>query len=91
MLLRDAQEEARVVYAARRGSGEAADEPLEPHLGEATMFLDTLRRTERSQWNELGEPGRAVGLLLLVALGLASELEIDSLEALRSVLLAESP
>jgi len=29
--------------------------------------------------------------MLLVALGLASELEVDSLQALRSVLLEESP
>ena len=91
MLVRDAQEEARVVYAARRGSGTDLGEPLQVHLAEATGFLDRLRRTERSQWCELGEPERAVGVLLLVALGLANELEVDSLEALKSVLPAESP
>lgn len=34
---------------------------------------------------------RAVGLMLTVTLGLANELEVDSLQALRSVLLEESP
>ena len=92
MLPRDAQEEARILYAALRDSAGDGGDPLVSHVAEAAATLETLRGTERGNW---GQPPtdreRAVGLVLLVALGLATVLEVDSLQALRSVLLEESP
>ncbi len=62
------------------------------HVAEAAATLETLRGTERGNWGQMPmDRERAVGLMLLVALGLATELEVDSLQALRSVLLEESP
>ena len=61
-------------------------------MAEAAATLETLRGTERGSWGQTPtDRERAVGLMLLVALGLANELEVDSLGALRSVLLEESP
>ena len=61
-------------------------------MAEAVATLETLRGTERENWGKTPtDRERAVGLMLLVALGLANELEVDSLQALRSVLLGESP
>jgi hypothetical protein len=92
MLLRDAQEEARVLYAALRDSVGDGGDPLVSHVAEGAATLERLRDTERGTWGQTPKDReRAVGLMLLVALGLANELEVDSLGALRSVLLEESP
>ncbi len=92
MLLRDAQEETRVLYAALRDSAGHGGDPLVSHVAEAVATLEMLRGTERGDWGKTSTDWeRAVGLMLLVALGLANELEVDSLQALRSVLLEESP
>ena len=92
MLLRGAQEEARVLYAALRDSAGDDGDPLVSHVAEAAATLETLRGTGRGEWGQTpADRNRLVGLMLLVALGLANELEVDSLAALRSVLLEESP
>ncbi len=92
MSLRDAQEEARVLYAALRDSTGDGGDPWVSHVAEAAATLETLRATERGNWGQTPtDRERSVGLVLLVALGLANELEVDSLQALRSVLLEESP
>lgn len=92
MLVRDAQEEARILYAALRDSAGEQGDPLVSHVAEAAACLETLRGTERGQWAQTPAGWeRAVGLMLLVALGLANEVEVDSVEALRSVLHEESP
>ncbi len=86
MLVRDAQEEARILYAALRDSAGDGGDPLVSHLAEAAETLATLRGTERGNLGQTPtDRERAVGLMLLVALGLANELEVDSLQALRSV------
>lgn len=92
MLLRDAQEEARILYAALRDSAGDQVDPLVSQMAEAAATLETLRGTERGDWGQTpADRERAVGLMLLVALGLANELEVDSLSALKTVLLDESP
>jgi hypothetical protein len=92
MLLRDAQEEARVLYTALRDSAETGEDPLLSHVAEAASTLETLRGMERGNWKDLpAEQERAVGLMLLLALGLANEVEVDSLRALKAVMLKESP
>ena len=92
MLLRGAQEEARVLYAALHDSAGDDGDPLVSHVAEAATTLETLRGTGRGEWGKTpADRNRLVGLMLLVALGLANELEVDSLAALRSVLLEESP
>ncbi len=92
MLVRNAQEEARILYAALRDSAGDEGDPLVSHVAEAAVTIETLRGTERGNWGQTPmDRERAVGLMLLVALGLANELEVDSLQALRSVLLEESP
>ena len=92
MLLRDAQEESRVLYVARRDSAKDAENLLLSHMTEVIAILKTLQDTKRTNWDQTPTPQkRIVGLLLMVALGLANEMEIDSLQALKSVLLEESP
>ena len=91
MLLRDAQEEARILYIARRDSAKHSQDLLLAHMAEATTTLKTLQRTGRTKWEQApAQRSRAVGLMLLVTLGLANEMEVDSLEAFRSLLLEES-
>ena len=92
MLLRDAQEETRIVYSARRGLLRDRSDCLLLHISEAIDVLKLLKEAEKSTWAQASaSKERAVGLLLLVALGIANETEVDSLEALKSVLLKESP
>ena len=92
MLLRDAQEEARILYTARRDSAQDGEDTLLSHMAEATAILKSLQHTERAKREQTpAQKARAVGLILLVGFGLANELEVDSLEALKSVLLEESP
>ena len=93
MLLRDAQEETRVVYAARRDlSGGKGNNLLLSHISEVIDNLKLLKEAKKSAWSQMStSKERMAGLLLLVALGVANETEVDSLEALKSVLLEESP
>lgn len=72
MLLRNAQEEARVLYAARRDSISGGGDALAAHVAEAAKTFELLQRTERANWGRaLPDRTRAVGLILLVVLGLA--------------------
>jgi thymidine phosphorylase len=92
MLLRDAQEETRVVYAARQTLSKDSGDVLLNHISEAIEILESLKTAEKSSWPQmLTSKKRAVGLLLLIALGIANETEVDSFEALKSLLLEESP
>ena len=92
MLLRDAQEETRVLYAARRNSRKNSDDLLPAHMAEVSSILRTLESAKGQECGQTSEQKqRTVGLILLVGLGLANEAHVDSLEALKSVLLQESP
>jgi len=92
MLLRDAQEETRVVYAARRDLPRDRSDLLLSHISEVIDILTSLQKANKSAWAQVSSSKeRTVGLLLLVALGVANETKVDSLEALKSVLLEESP
>ena len=92
MLLRDAQEEARVVYTARRDLAEGGRDLILSHVSEVIEILQPLKEAEKSTWTHLpASKKRTVGLLLLVAMGLANQTQVDSLEALKSILLEESP
>ena len=92
MLLRDAQEEARIVHAAMRGAVANDGDPQVSHVAEAAALLEILKGTDRSRWTDVIEDRtKAVGLILLTGLGLANEFEVDGSEALKSVLLEESP
>jgi hypothetical protein len=92
MLLRDAQEEARIVYIARQNRTKGRNDVFLSHITEVTDILESLRNTKQSDWHETDIPSaRIVGLLLMVALELANKLKIDSLEALESLFLEESP
>lgn len=88
MLLRDAQEQARVVYAARQASAKNDEDLLQAHITEIISTLKTLQNTKPTTWPQ---NAKDVGLILLVALELANEMEIDSLQALESLLYKESP
>ncbi len=91
MLLRDAQEEARVVYVARRDYASGPEDLLLSHITEAADIFNLLKDAKRTTWEQVSIPKtRIVGLLLMVALGLANELDVDSLCALKSVFLEES-
>ncbi len=92
MLLRDAQEETRVVYTARRDLSRDRSDLLLTHISEVIDILKLLREAKQPTWAQLStSKERTVGLLLLIALGVANETQVDSLEALKSVLLEESP
>jgi hypothetical protein len=92
MLIRDAQEESRIVYNARRNLPREGSELLLSHISEAVDLLRSLQEAEKSAWDQVSSSKeRTVGLLLLVALGVANETKVDSLVALKSVLLEESP
>ena len=92
MLLRDAQEQARVLYVARRDSAGNDVDLLQAHITEIISILKMLQSTNRTTWSKaLSQKTRDVGLMLLVALELANEMDIDSLEALESLLYKESP
>ena len=92
MSLRDAQEEARIVYTAQRDYAKEGEDLLLLHMTEATIILKSLKNIERTTWDQTSTPkARIIGLLLMVALGLANEMEVDSLEALKSLLYEESP
>jgi hypothetical protein len=92
MMLRDAQEETRVVYAARKDLQGNRIDLLLSHISEAINILKSLQEAKPSGWAHVFSSNeRSVGLLLLVALGVANETKVDSLQALKSVLLEESP
>jgi len=92
MLLRDAQEETRVVYTARRDLSRDRSDLLLSHISEVIDILKLLREAKKPTWDQVStSKERTVGLLLLVALGVANETQVDSLAALKSVLLEESP
>lgn len=92
MLLRDAQEQVRILYAARKHSAKDDTGMLSSNLDEAVSFLDKLQSTRKiGRQQTPDQKTRAIGILLLVTLGLANELEVDSLDALKSVLLEECP
>ena len=92
MLLRDAQEQVRILYAARKHSAKDSTGMLSSNLDEAVSFLDKLQSTRKFDLKQTpDQKARAIGILLLITLGLANEWEVDSLEALKSVLLEECP
>ncbi len=93
MLLRDAQEETQILYAARRDSRKNRDDLLLSHMAEVTAILRTLHSRGREEWNHLffEQKQKTIALILMVALGLADEVQVDSLQGLKSVLLQESP
>ncbi len=92
MLLRDAQEETRVVYAARKDLQGNRSGLLLAHISEAIDILKSLQEAKSSGWDHVFSSNeRTVGLLLFVAFGVANETKVDSLQALKSVLLEESP
>ena len=73
MLLRDAQEESPVVYTAGRDSSTDGGDLLLSHISEAIDILESLKGAKRSAWSQVSvSMERMVGLLLLVALGIAS-------------------
>jgi len=92
MLLRDAQEQARVIYNARQNFPDKNENLLRMHLSEVISVLEKIRMSDVLKEKVIVENlNRAVGLMLLVSLELANQLEVDSLDALKSVLLEESP
>ena len=92
MLLRDAQEQARVIYNARQNSLDKNENLLRMHLSEVISILEKIRMSDVLKEKDIVENlNRTVGLMLLVSLELANQLEVDSLDALKSVLLEESP
>ena len=92
MLPGEAQEETRIVYTARRDYAKGGEDLLLSHMTEATAILKSLKDVKRTTCDQTSTPKtRIVGLLLMVALGLASETEVDSFFALKSMLLEESP
>ena len=92
MLLRDAQEEARIVYTARRYSAKGGEDLLLLQMAEAADIIKELRDMKMTDWEHTHtSKTRIVGLLLLIAFGLANKMKVDSLEAFKSVLLEESP
>ena len=91
MLLRDAQEETRILYAAKRTAPGAQRDPLLTHTSEALDVLNAVVRTPADRLQALQDPKRAVGMLLLVGFALANDLQVDSLDAMKSILLEQSP
>ena len=92
MLLREAQEEARIVYTARRDSATEERDALLSHICELTTVLKKLQITGPSGLvMDSRHQVRLVGLMLLAGLGLANEMNVDSLKAFKSLLLEESP
>jgi len=92
MLLRDAQEQVRVLNAARRNSAGGQANALGSQVAEVSATLQQLAHKSPSDWkNMIRNKDKAVGLMLLVVLGVANELEVDGLEALRATLVEESP
>lgn len=92
MLLRDAQEEVRVLCLALRNSARIEGEPLQVLAGELANTFHQLSQRKPSDWKDLiGNRDRTVGLMLLAALGAANELEVDSRDALKTVMYAAFP
>jgi len=92
MLLRDAREEARILFAALGNAGKDEGDLLTSHVAEAARLLDMLKGTVPDLWGDVSEARtRTVGLVLLVGVALANALKLDSTEALKGVLLEESP
>ncbi len=92
MLLRDAQEEVRVLGTALRDSAATERDPLCSQVATASALLRSLKAEDRADWGETVEDrAKAVGILMLVALGLANEFAVDSAEALKASLLEASP
>jgi hypothetical protein len=61
-------------------------------MTEIISLLKTLQSTKRTTWSQApSQQARDVGLMLLVGLELANEMEIDSVGALKSLLYKESP
>jgi hypothetical protein len=61
------------------------------HIAESASYLKVMSGVSDGDGSRsITNPERTVGIMLLVAFGLANEFEIDSLDALRSVLLEES-
>ena len=91
MLLRDAQEQTRILYAAQRNSRRGGGDPVTRHASEAAAILETLV-SEPTNWKQsIADPTRSVALLTVGALGVANELKVDSLKALESFLVEKSP
>jgi len=92
MLFRDVQEDARILYLARKNSQVGEGDLLLKHLTELSHLIQWAQNAEQKQWkNKSQNPKRLVGLMLLVALELANKMELDSLESIKEVLLDESP
>ena len=92
MLLRDAQEQARILYAAKRDSASTSENAFRAHLFEANDAIKAFQEQGKPVCEAHGmNPSRAVGVLLLVALETANELNIDALAAFTDLLHTESP
>jgi hypothetical protein len=92
MLLRDAQEQVRVLNAARRDFVGGRQHPLATDLADLAVVLERLGGGSAAVWGaSIVDKEQTVGLMLLAALGVANELEVDGAEALRATLLKQSP
>lgn len=86
MLLRDAQEEVRVVYAARASA--SGNDPLGYHLDEVLSALVMVRSNPPLSTID---PERMVGIMLTLSFAIANRFSIDSLTAFQNTINKESP
>ncbi len=92
MLLREAQEQVRVLNAAIRNSTGGRADRLAAQVSEAGDTLRRLADRDPSEWTDLvANKDKTVGLMLIVVLGVANELGVDALEAMQATLIEESP
>ena len=75
MLLRDAQEQVRILYAARHNSQKKGVDVFLLHLNAAKVIIDKLKQSKNRN-QALTNPDRDAGLLLISALALMNELQI---------------
>lgn len=94
MLLRDAQDQARVAFAAQRNRGQLRD-PEQAAILNAARALHPLSQRSSGEWDRLGykadQSEAIVGTLLIAAMALANQLGVDSDMAMRNALLHASP
>lgn len=92
MLLRDAQEQVRILYAAKRNAVRGQGDLLSAHVREATTTLGVIQPDRGEEWKgRVADPDRFAGLLLLVAFAISNELKVDAHAAFENVLREECP
>jgi len=80
------------VEPAAQPTCQYARSPLLKIFRTAIDILKALQETKEPAWAQVyASKERAVGLLPLVAFAVTNETQVDSLEALKSVLLEKSP